>query len=88
MALLNLLLIFAALGGFAYTFYCQNKARAHISREKLASLKDPRRALKGPLPPKTLLTDEGRKYYNGYYIGMGVFAVCIVLALIINTFFK
>jgi hypothetical protein len=88
MALLNLLLIVAALGGFAYTFYCQNKARANISREKLARLRDPRRALKGPLPPKTVLTDEGLKYYKGYYIGMGVFAVCIVLALVMNTYFK
>ena len=88
MTLLNLLLIIAALSGFAYTFYCQNKARAHISREKLARLKNPRGALKTPLPPKTILTDEGLKYYRGYYIGMGVFAVCIVLTLIINTFFK
>ena len=88
MTFLNMLLIVGALCGFAYTFYCQTKARAHISREKLARVKDPRRVLKAPLPPKTILTDEGLKYYKGYYIGMGVFVVCIVLALLINTYFK
>ena len=85
MRLLNFLLIVAALCGFAYTFYCQTKARGNISREKFARAKDPRRALQGPLPPKTILTDEGLKYYRRYYVGMGVFAVCIIIMLLITA---
>jgi len=85
MTLLNILLMIIALWGFAYTLYCQTKARANISKEKLANLKDPRRTLKGPMPPKTILTTEGLKYYRGYYIGTALFAICILAILLINT---
>jgi hypothetical protein len=81
MSFLNMLLIVGALCGFAYSSYCQTKARAHISREKLARLKDHRSVLKA-LPPKTILTEEGLKYYKGYYIGIGAFVVCIALILL------
>jgi hypothetical protein len=84
MSFLNMLLIVGALCGFAYSSYSQTKARAHISREKLELLKDRRSALKA-LPPKTILTDEGLKHYRGYYIGMGVFVVCIVLIFLITA---
>lgn len=85
MRLLNFFLIVAALGSFAYTFFCQTKARGNISREKLARVKNPRRVLQGPLPPKTVLNDEGLKYHTRYYIGMGVFILCIAIILVMTA---
>ena len=88
MRLLNFLLIAAALFSFAYTFFCQTKTRANISREKLSRVKDPGSVLKGPLPPKTVLNDEGLKYYRRYYMGMGIFALCIVIMLLMTALSK
>ena len=85
MRLLNFFLIVAALASFAYTFFCQTKARGNIDREKLGRVKNPRNALKGPLPPKTVLNDEGIKYHTRYYIGMGVFIICIAVILVMTA---
>ncbi len=88
MALLNILLIVAALWGFAFTLYCQTKARGYISREKLKRVKNPRRALKVPMPPRAILEGEGLKFYKGYYFGISLFAICIILLLVINSLYR
>ena len=80
-------ILFASLIGFAYGFYCQTKARGHISREKLATLKDISVVARGPMPPKEILSDEGLKYYRGFQIGAAIFIGSIVLLLILSKLF-
>jgi hypothetical protein len=74
-----------ALFALVFGFYCQTRARSHISKEKLADITDTRLAARGVMPPKELLSEEGVKYHKGFCIGAGVFVVCVILTALISV---
>jgi hypothetical protein len=87
MLIVKAVVLLVGLIGFAYGFYCQVKVREHISREKLATLKDTSVVATGPMPPKEILSDEGLKYHRGFQFGVAIFGGSIALLLILSKLF-
>jgi len=81
------LFLVTALCGFAYGFYCQTKARKHISKDKISALKDTSILATGPMPPKEILNNQGLKYHQGFQIGMALFACSLITLVILSAFF-
>ena len=87
MDMIRIIIGIIGLSGFMYGFYCQEKAIKHISKEKIAELKDTS-ILCRRMPSKKVLSDEGLKYYKGFCVGAGIFVTSIILIVIISQFIK
>ncbi|HLG22622.1 MAG TPA: hypothetical protein VI382_07380 [Candidatus Manganitrophaceae bacterium] len=87
MLIVKVIILLIGLSGFGYGFYCQIKARQHISRDKLANLKDVSVVATGPMPPKAILSEEGLKYHFGFRIGVAIFCSSIILLLILSKLY-
>jgi len=77
-----------ALAGFAFMFISQFQLRKYVSRDRvLALLETPSKLYPSYVPPRDVLSDEGRRRLRWTYAGGVLFMACVLFLIARVVFF-
>jgi len=66
--------------GFVVAFFIQFRLKYHVDSDKVLKLEDMSQLYTQGLPPRNILTERGRRLYLWLYLGMGLFALGLLLS--------
>lgn len=83
--ILSILFIISAICGITYSVFCYLAVHRCVDKNKRLSLNSQNKNTDSALiPPKEILTAQGIKYYNGFFLGTQIALISIILLILFS----